>query len=167
MTYGAFLVAFLLAQPPIDVQDAHLPVGPAVLCFQRSSFTLAEGERVVDDQGGGLHGVRLEIAGPRGRYRVLENEIMRMPTALGRRVHSDSHGTVYRSPRRPISYAFVARTDFSPSRNRMIAVLSGEALTGRSEDRHIYRRLTLGDPSVKTCDHRYAYGWSALTGAGD
>lgn len=137
--------------------------GPMMVCFRYSAFSLNADERMVVTQLG-LHGVSVEVDGPTGSYRVSENEIYRTPAHPGTRVHQENGATVFRSFRRPVSYAFLSRTALSSDRPRMIAVIAGDALTGGAGDASIYRRLKVGDPSQMRCDHRYGYGWSAVLG---
>lgn len=46
----------------------------------------------------------------------------------------------------------------------MIAVISGDALTGGTGDVSVYRRLAIGDTSSVHCDQSYLYGFEALLG---
>ena len=137
-----------------------------MICFRYSRFALNEGERIVDYQIG-IHGVTIHVDGPAGPYRVAENEIYRTPARPGMRVHQENGASVFRSRGRPVSYVFLARTPFSPNRDRMIAVISGDALSGGIGDGSIYRRLAIGDSSSVRCDESYLYGFDAMLGMDD
>lgn len=134
-----------------------------MICFRYSRFALNEGERIVDYQIR-IHGVTIHVDGPAGPYRVAENEIFRTPARPGLRVHQENGASVFRSRGRPTSYVFLARTPFSPNRDRMIAVISGDALSGGIGDGSVYRRLAIGDSSSVHCDQSYLYGLEALLG---
>lgn len=138
-------------------------IGPKTICFAHSSFALNAGERVESEQIG-AHGVSLRIQGPSGFYEITENEAMRMPARLGRKVHQSGDTSIFRSRSRPVSYAFIAPTTSSRSEPRMIAFISGEVLSGGANDALIYRRLTVADPSLTRCDHTYRYGFDAMLG---
>jgi hypothetical protein len=135
--------------------------GPATICFAYSSFTLNAGEYVESEQIS-AHGVRLRIQGPSGFYDIQENDVIRPSRPLGTKVYQVGNTSVFRSRHRPFRYAFVAPTAYSPTEPRMIASISGEALTGARNDASFYRRLTIADPSRTRCDHTYRSGLDAL-----
>lgn len=138
-------------------------VGPKIICFAYSSFALNAGERVVSEQIG-AHGISLRIQGRSGFYEITENEVMRMPARLGRKVHQSGDTSIFRSRSRPFSYAFVVPTASSRSEPRMVAFISGEVLSGGADDASIYRRFTVADSSLTRCDHTYRYGFDAMLG---
>lgn len=138
-------------------------LGPKTVCFRYSGFALDAGERIVGEQVG-IHGVVVRIEGPSGSYQVSENEAYRTPARLGTRVYREGDVSIFRSRARPYSYAFVAPTEFSPDQPRMIAIISGDALSGSRSDASFYRRLTVADPSRLRCDRSYLYGFDAVLG---
>lgn len=156
------LALTLLLQAGVDAPLAEV-LGPKTVCFRYSSFALNAGERIVGEQVG-IHGVVVRIEGPSGSYQVSENEAYRTPARLGTRVYREGDTSVFRSRARPYSYAFVAPTEFSPDQPRMIAVISGYALSGRRNDASFYGRLTIGAPARVRCDHSYRYGFDAVLG---
>ena len=156
------LALSLLLQTGVDAPRSEVR-GPKTLCFRYSSFALNTGERIESEQMG-IHGVLVRIEGPSGSYQVSENEAYRTPVRLGTRVHQEGGVSIFRSRARPYSYAFVAPTEFSPDQPRMIAVISGYALSGRRNDASLYGRLTIGDPARVRCDHSYRYGFDAVLG---
>ena len=163
VTVPSILLAFtLLLQTGVDAPRAEVS-GPKTVCFRYSSFALKAGERIVREQVG-IHGVVVRIEGPFGSYQVSENEAYRTPARLGTRVSREGDTSIFRSRARPYSYAFVAPTEFSPDQPTMIGVISGDALSGRTNDASIYRRLTIGDPSRVRCNHSYLYGFDAVLG---
>lgn len=152
--------ALMFAATPFPADDAR---GAMTVCFRYSSFSLAEGE-VVEDVQMGIHGLLLVIRGSRGRYEVRENEIFARPHRLGRRVSRTGTASVYRSLESSVSYAIMGRPEFSPDRDVMILMLTGEALEGDRSDARIYSRVTVGDPALIHCDRRYLNGWDVLLG---
>lgn len=157
------LLAFtLLSQAGVDAPRADVR-GPKTICFRYSSFALDAGERIKGEQIG-LHGVVVRIEGPSGSYQVSENEAYRTPARLGTKVYREGDVSIFRSRTRPYRYAIVAPTEFSPDRSRMIATISGDALAGDRSDASLYRRLTVADPSFKSCDHTYRYGLGVVLG---
>ena len=157
-----FLAFNLLLQTGGDVPRAEVR-GPKTICFRYSSFALDAGERIESEQMG-IHGVSVRIEGPSGSYQISENEIYRTPARLGTRVYREGETSIFRSQARPYRYAFVAPTEFWPDQPRMIAVISGDVLSGGRGDASVYRRLTITDPSRIRCDHSYLYGFDAVLG---
>jgi hypothetical protein len=157
-----FLAGLTLATgtPEVDV------VGPMTLCFRYSSFMLGDGESVEEVQMG-IHGLEVAIASPPGRYEVHENEILASPRPLGRRVLRTETASVYRLLEPSVSYAILARPEFSRDRDVMLLVLTGDALEGNDADARIYARVTVGDPTSMHCDRRYLYGWDAVLAPGE
>ena len=163
VTLTSILVAVtLLSQTGVDVPRAEVR-GPKTICFRYSSFALIAGERIETEQMG-IHGVVVRIEGPSGSYQVSENEAYRTPARLGTRVYREGDTSIFRSRARPYRYAFVAPTEFSPDQPRMIAIISGDALSGGRSDASFYRRLTVADPSGIRCDHSYLYGFDTVLG---
>lgn len=159
----SILLAFtLLLQTGVDAARAEV-LGPQTICFRYSSFALDAGERIESEQMG-IHGVVVRIEGPSGSYQVSENEAYRTPTRLGTRVYREGDTSIFRSRARPYSYAFVAPSEFSPEQPTMIAIISGDVLSGGRRDASFYRRLTVADPSRIRCDHSYLYGFDAVLG---
>jgi hypothetical protein len=159
----SMLLAFtLLLQTRVDAPRAEVR-GPKTICFRHSSFALNAGERIEGEQVG-THGVVVRIEGPSGSYQVSENEIYRTPARLGTRVYREGDVSIFRSRAGPYSYAFVAPTEFSPDQPRILAIISGEALSGGRSDASFYRRLIVADPSRIRCDHSYLYGFDAVLG---
>lgn len=152
----------LLSQTGLVTPRAEVR-GPKTVCFRYSSFALIAGERIEREQLG-IHGVVVRIEGPSGAYQVSENEAYRMPAGLGTRVYREGDVSIFRSRVRPYSYAFVSPTEFSPDQPRMIAIISGDALSGTRSDAAFYRRLTVADPSRIRCDYSYLYGFDAMVG---
>ncbi len=145
--------------------EAVAPVGsldgPKAVCFGMSSFALAAGERL-ELEYLGIHNVEVRVTGPSGTYTIRESEIFAIPRRPGTRVHREGDVSIFRSRTRPYSYAVMAPTAFSPDQPQMIAVIAGDAFTGRRQDASVYRRLTVGDPARLRCDYTFAYGWSAI-----
>ncbi len=159
----SILLAFtLFLQTGVDAPRAEVR-GPKTICFRYSSFALDAGERIEGEQMG-IHGVVVRIEGPSGSYQVSENEAYRTPARLGTRVYREGEVSIFRSRARPYSYAFVSPTASSPDQPRMIAIISGDALSGGRSDASFYRRLTVADPSRIRCDHSYLYGFDAMLG---
>lgn len=152
----------LLLQTGVDAPPAEVR-GPKTICFGYSSFALIAGERS-ELEHVGIHGVVVRIEGPYGSYQVAENEIYRTPARFGTRVYREGDVSVFRSRVRPYSYAFVVPSRVSPDQPRMIAIISGDALSGGRSDASIYRRLTVADPSRIRCDHSYLYGFDVVLG---
>lgn len=155
-----FVLSAMLACAVAQARGETIARGPMLVCFQFSTFHLAEGERIVD-VGAGIHGVAIEVRGIRGAYRVAESEIFRTPK-LGRRV-ADRNGTrVYWLKEEPLEYAI---TGISPDmEERVILRLGGAAFDGTARDGRIYKRFTIGDPAAQHCDYRFDYGWHLFLG---
>lgn len=156
------LLAFTLLSQTGEAASDDDVRGPKTLCFGLSSFALEAGERITGGEIG-LHRVVVRIEGPSGSFQVSESEIYRTPERFGRSVHQGEDVSVFRLNVRPYSYAFVVPRGDS-GRPRMVAILSGEVLTGGRGDASFYRRLTVGDPSELRCDHSYRYGWDVVLG---
>ncbi|RZJ35471.1 MAG: hypothetical protein EON86_18755 [Brevundimonas sp.] len=143
------LISMLALERQADVR------GPATLCFAYSRFSLRADE-VVEEVRAGMHGVTLDIAGPSGRYRLSENEVMRTPTDLGVLVRREHTNSLYRS-RRSARYGFVVMAP-DGEHERMLVVLEGSALSGSASDAAIYDRVQIGLSPGERCDRRYLYG---------
>ncbi|MBX3478006.1 MAG: hypothetical protein KF910_10380 [Brevundimonas sp.] len=134
--------------------------GPGLLCLQRISFRLEEGERVVD-LGGGLHGAHIEIRRAGRPFSLMENDIMLPPDEPGRKVFQSGEATLYLY-RNPTAYAVSAPVDGADRPDRVIAWIGGRALNGGHGDRAIYSRLSFGDTRSLACDFRIGTGFDTL-----
>ena len=136
MRPNALLLAALLVVAPVPVRAEPLErpvVGPMLVCFKYSSFSLADGERIIDFEGG-AEGMAVRVEGPHGAYWIEESEIFITPR-LGRLL-SDNGGTrVYRLRGRARQYAIVGATNFSGGEDRAVIRLEGGALTGTARMR--------------------------------
>ena len=162
VTASLLTMLALSLDPQVRPPDTSV-TGPAALCFHHSRFILDESERVAEVRMG-VHGAVVDVDGPAGRYEVSENEIYALPARRGAVVFRDEAVTIRRFRREGVSYGFFTRPSFSPGRDVMLALVSGEALTGRASDAAVYRRFVMGTPVPEACDHRYLYGWGVMLG---
>ena len=158
--FPAAVFAALICASPAVAQGLPLPepvIGPKLICFKYSSFSLAKGERITHF-GGGMESMGLHVQSPRGSYNIGESEIFATPR-LGR-LMSDRDGTrVYRLKTNSREYAVAGATDFSDDRDNVIVRLDGDAFTGGQRDERIYRRFKIGDPVRLDCVQTFTYGW--------
>jgi hypothetical protein len=171
-----FLLPLLAALLPLgafaagSVEQAETnetaPAGPGRLCLRDSSIDLVAGEtvRVVE---GGLHGLRLIISGPAGRFTYAENEAFAEPREAGRPVAVRAGLRVMRHRlRRAISYLFHGPVAaYGDGRARPLVWIRGAALSGARTDLAILSRVRIGAPDG--CMLRYDYGWEDAASLGN
>ena len=132
-------------------------VGPQLLCFKYSTFSLLDGERVTDFSGG-AEAMTLAIGGPSGAYTVSESGIFAARGA--RRLELSSAKTnVYRFFEGGPRYGVYGPTSFSDGEDRPIIWLSGAALKGTAADAAIFSRVEVRDPKSVKCDQSFSYRW--------
>jgi hypothetical protein len=137
--------------------------GPGLVCFKYSALTLQADERVTGATGS-AESEHVQIAGPRGQYEVGESEIFATPKGARRLVLTLGQTKVYRidGPRK--LYAIYGPTSFSDGEDRLVVLLSGEALRADATDAEIYRRFEVRDPATLSCGHIFTYSWEAILG---
>ncbi|HYI49294.1 MAG TPA: hypothetical protein VEX35_12605 [Allosphingosinicella sp.] len=145
------------AQQPVTNETA--PGGPGRLCFRDSSLDLLEGEAV--QLTAGVHGVRLEISGPAGRFTYSENEMFAEPRTAGEPVSVRAGLRVARHRRQgATSYLFHGPiAAYRDGKTRPVVWIGGEALAGGAADLAILARVRTGPPDG--CMRRYDYGWES------
>lgn len=145
------------AQQPVTNETA--PGGPGRLCLRDSSLDLLEGE-TVRVTAGGLHGLRLEISGPAGRFTYAENEIFAEPRTAGEPVAVRAGLRVARHRQQGVSYLFYGPiAAYRDGEARPVVWVGGEALAGGPADLAILARVRTGPPDG--CMRRYDYGWES------
>ncbi len=160
------LTCLVVMAMPSTAAIANLPggpvIGPNLICFKYSTFTLIEGEQVTDFSAS-PEDMSLEISGPSGSYEVSEGEIFAATKASKRLVLSREGAHVYRvSSKNEVRYAIYGPTDFSDGKDRLLIWLSGNALHGTRKDLTIYSRFDVRDPATVNCAHSFTYSWEFL-----
>lgn len=136
------------------------PGGPGRLCLRDSSLDLLEGETIGVAETG-LHGMKVEISGPAGRFTYAENESLTEPATSDEPVEVRSGLRVTRHRRQGgIGYLFYgligSRHD---GRARPVVWVEGEALVGGPADLAILSRVRTGPVDSNGCMLRYDYGF--------
>lgn len=137
-------------------------IGPKLICFKYSTFTLNEGERITHSSGS-PEGVSITVESPSGDFEVGEGEIYAQPKNARRLVYSKGRTSVYRVSGRRNMYAIYGPTSFSEGKDRLVIWLSGVNLKGGKGDRGVYQRFTVQDTSALGCQHTFTYSWDFLT----
>lgn len=162
---GRVMIAapLLIAAIPAQGEPLDEPVvGPELICFKYSTFSLAEGESITDFSGS-MEGMQVTVSSRRGDFRIGESEIFAELDNLGRPVFSKGEMSIYRlkSPRN--GYAVYAPTRSSSGERILLARFSGSRLKGKFSDKAIYSRFEVRDPAGLQCKHTFTYSWDFLT----
>ena len=137
---------------------SHPVLGPKLLCFKYSTFSLLSGERVTDFSGG-LEGMSIQVVGDKGTFDISESEIFRQPKYTGHPVLQQNGTTAYRINGMEPHYDIYGRTSFSNDKDRLMITLSGPSLRGTATDKNIIRRFEIRDPSSAPCQQTFTYSF--------
>jgi hypothetical protein len=157
---GLALAAAIAA--PASAQDEPIG-GPMKICLRYSSFDLLEGERLKSFRGG-VESMRIWLDHPGGGVEIGESQIFASRESLGKPVAQFGETRVYRAPKDRFGYRYLITgpTDFDPSGNRLVVVLSGSGFDGSKRDATVYGRFRVADPSALKCGRRFLYGWEFM-----
>lgn len=141
--------------PARDKQPERL-----LLCSRLSTFELEADEQIVGVLAGG-HAMRVTIRAPHGTYAWDESEVL-AAEARGARLYTRNRTFVRRLTADQvdgeISYGIFGPVSFYGGQNRLVARLSGDALSGGRRDRAIYRRIEVRNSAGLPCNRTIIYG---------
>jgi len=137
-------------------------IGPKLICFKYSTFSLREGESI-GEMSGSPEGMSVTVTSPSGNFSIGESEIFAPAKGLKRLVFSNGSMSVYRVSRGGGRYAIYGPTSFSNGKYRLMIWLTGENLRGRKSDEGVYSRFEIRDPSGLKCEHTFTYSWDFLS----
>jgi len=136
-------------------------IGPKLICFKYSTFYLDEGESIAE-LSGSPEGISVSVTSRSGHFSIGEGEIFAPAKGLKRLVYSNGSTSVYRVRGRGGRYAIYGPTSFSNGKPRLIIWLTGINLRGRKNDKSVYSRFEIRDPSGLKCEHTFTYSWDFL-----
>ena len=136
-------------------------VGPMLVCFKYSIFSLLPGERITDFFPG-IEGMSIKVEGDHGTFVIGESEILKPPTNARHLVLRQSDTSVYRIDGAKPRYSVYGRPRFSRDQDRMMILLSGPSLRGTADDAEIYRRLQVRDTEGAACKRTFTYSMSFM-----
>jgi hypothetical protein len=132
-------------------------VGPKLLCFKYSAFTLRAGERVTEFSGS-MEGISIKIKSSAGSYEIAESEIFASPAGGKRLVSLSGKASVYRIVGGEKGYVIYGPTSYSRGEDVPLIWLSGAAVRSIAKARQILGRFDARDPRLLKCEQTFTYG---------
>jgi len=137
-------------------------IGPKLICFKYSTFSLGEGESIAE-MSGSPEGMSITVTSPSGDFSIGESEIFASTKRAKHLVLSNGSTSVYRVSGGGGRYAIYGSTSFSNGKDRLVIWLAGKGLKGRKSDKGVYSRFAVRDPSGLKCEHTFTYSWDFLS----
>jgi hypothetical protein len=148
------MVAVIARADPLDKPV----VGPKLICFKYSTFSLADGERVTEFTGS-PEAMSITVERTSGDFTIAESEIFAEPKGPKRLVFSNGRTFVYRVSDHRGRYAIYGPTSFSAGNNRLVIWLSGKSLRGKKSDQTVYGRFMVRNVAGLKCEQTFTYSW--------
>lgn len=144
----------------------HPVVGPKLICFKYSTFSLLAGERITDFSSS-PEAMSVKIQGARDSYTIAESEIFKQLKHTEQPLFQHEGMSVYRirvpwnqgEDHNGIDYGLYGRTRFSIDKDRLLLLLYGPLIRGGASDARIYERLRVRDVASVACQFHFTYSF--------